>query len=113
MSRGDVDGHGLHTAGGVESRETDAHGETAFSVAGGLVRLTSDHEGIIVCEQLQPLTLWLVSLPISRQRLNSPTVAKNARDCLKTGPGACWQVDTFSGHLTGARSPYNNIITSV
>ena len=34
-------------------------------------------------------------------------------DCLKTGPEACWQVDTFSGHLTGARSPYNNIITSV
>jgi putative ABC transport system substrate-binding protein len=34
------------------------------------------------------------------------------RDCLKTGPEACWQVDTFSGHLTGARSPYNNIITN-
>src|SRR5437870_7775995 len=27
------------------------------------------------------------------------------RDCLKTGPEACWQVDTFSGHLTGAQSP--------
>src|SRR6516225_744099 len=24
------------------------------------------------------------------------------RDCLKIGPKACWQVDTFSGHLTGA-----------
>ena len=35
------------------------------------------------------------------------------RDCLKTGPEACWQVDTFSGHLTGARPPYNNIITNV
>ena len=35
------------------------------------------------------------------------------RDCLKTGPEACWQVDTFSGHLTGAQSPQNNMITSV
>jgi len=34
-------------------------------------------------------------------------------DCLKTGPEACWQVDTFSGHLIGAQSPQNNIITSV
>jgi len=24
-----------------------------------------------------------------------------------------WQVDTFSGHLTGAQSPQNNMITSV
>ena len=34
-------------------------------------------------------------------------------DCLKTGPEACWQVDTFSGHLTGAQSPQNSMITSV
>ena len=59
----------MHTAGGVEARETKAHGEDAFSVAGDLVLLASDHEGIIVLEQLQPLTLWLVSIPISRQRL--------------------------------------------
>ena len=26
-------------------------------------------------------------------------------DRLKTGPEACWQVDTFSGHLTGAQTP--------
>src|SRR5262249_57663117 len=70
MRRGDVDGHGLHTTGGVESRETDAHREDAFSVACGLVLLTRDHEGIIVLEQLQPLTLWVVSIPISRQRLS-------------------------------------------
>ena len=53
---------------GVVSRKTDAHEEDAFSVAGDLVLLASDHEGIIVLEQLQPLTLWLVSIPISRQR---------------------------------------------
>src|SRR5437588_6428416 len=35
------------------------------------------------------------------------------RDCLKTSPEACLQVDTFSGHLTGAQSPQNNMITSV
>ena len=40
---------------------------------------------------------------------NSP----DFRDCLKTGPEACWQVDTFSGHLTGAQLPQNNMITSV
>ena len=34
-------------------------------------------------------------------------------DCLKTGPEACWQVDTFPGHLTGAQAPQNNMITSV
>jgi len=28
-----------------------------------------------------------------------------AGDRLKTGPEACWQVDTFSGHLTGAQTP--------
>src|SRR2546422_6520721 len=38
---------------------------------------------------------------------------KKRGDCLKTGPEACWQVDTFSGHLTGAQSPQNNMITSV
>src|SRR4029450_5399416 len=69
MCGGDLDGHGLHTAGSVESRETNAHGEDAFSVTGDLVLLASDQEGIIVLEQLQPLTLWLVSSPISRQRL--------------------------------------------
>ena len=37
----------------------------------------------------------------------------NIWDCLKTGPEACWQVDTFSGQLTGAQSPQNNMITSV
>src|SRR5262245_20350171 len=60
MGGRDVDGHGLHTAGGVESRETDAHGEAAFSVACGRVLLASDHEGIIVFNQLQPLTLQSV-----------------------------------------------------
>jgi len=34
-------------------------------------------------------------------------------DCLKTGSEACWQVDTFSGQLTGAQPPQNNMITSV
>jgi hypothetical protein len=44
----------------------------------------------------------------------SPTVSgRFLRDCLKTGPEACWQVDTFSGHLTGAQSPQNNMITSI
>src|SRR5262245_30343919 len=75
MRRGDVDGHGLHTTGGVESRETDAHREDAFSVACGLVLLTRNHEGIIVLAQLQPLTLWVVSIPISRQRLIIPCAA--------------------------------------
>jgi hypothetical protein len=56
MGGWNVDGHGLHTAGGVEPRETDAH-EDAFSVACVLVRLTRDNEGIIVLAQLQPLTL--------------------------------------------------------
>src|SRR5262249_43579751 len=70
MGGRDVDGHGMYTAGNVESRETDAHGVDAFSVACGLVLLTRDHEGIIVLEQLQPLTLWVVSIPISRQRRN-------------------------------------------
>jgi hypothetical protein len=49
--------------------------------------------------------------------LGEPEEALNViyerRDCLKTAPEAWWQVDTFSGHLTGAQSPYNNIITSV
>jgi hypothetical protein len=31
--------------------------------------LAGDHEGILFPEQFQPLTLWLVSIPISRQRL--------------------------------------------
>ena len=57
MGGGDLNGHGLHTAGSVESRETNAHGEDAFSVAGDLVLLARDHEGITVLEQLQPLTL--------------------------------------------------------
>ena len=34
-------------------------------------------------------------------------------DRLKTDPEACWQVDTFSGHLTGVQPPQNNMITSV
>ena len=58
MCGGDLDGHGLQTAGGVESRETNAHGEDAFSVAGDHVLLASDHEGIIVLEQWQPLTQY-------------------------------------------------------
>jgi hypothetical protein len=70
MGGGDLDGHGLHTAGGVESRETNAHREDAFSVAGDLALLASDHEGIIVLEQWQPLTLWVVSISISPQQLN-------------------------------------------
>src|SRR5262249_50178226 len=36
-----------------------------------------------------------------------------ARDCLKTGLEACWQVDTFSRHLAGAQLPQDNMITSV
>jgi len=49
--------------------------------------------------------------PVMRQH----TAKKQSvfRDCLKTGPEACWQVDTFSGHLTGAQSPQSNMITSV
>jgi hypothetical protein len=43
--------------------------------------------------------------------LDKPSRTK--RDCLKTGPEACWQVDTFSGHLTGAQSPQSNMITNV
>jgi len=82
MGGRDIDGHGLHTAGGVESREIDAHGEAAFSVAGGRVLLASDHEGIIVLEQLQPLTLWLVSIPISRQR----RIIKRANEKRKLTP---------------------------
>jgi hypothetical protein len=39
MGGRDVDGHGMYTAGSVESRETDAHGVDAFSVAGGLSRI--------------------------------------------------------------------------
>src|SRR5262249_35544680 len=42
MSGRDVAGHGLYTAGGVESRETGAHGEAAFSVACGPLLLASD-----------------------------------------------------------------------
>ena len=57
MGGGDLNGHGLHTAGSVESRETNAHGEDAFSVTGDRVLLASDHESIIVFERLQPLTL--------------------------------------------------------
>src|SRR5262252_7257812 len=90
MCGGDLDGHGLQTAGGVESRETNAHGEDAFSVAGDLVLLASDHEGIIVLEQWQSLTNYyslykyimrqsinpksriFQQLRISRQRPNSP-----------------------------------------
>src|SRR5882672_9144280 len=34
-------------------------------------------------------------------------------DCLKTSLEACWQVDTFAGHLAGAQLPQNNMITSV
>src|SRR5262245_25977694 len=34
----------------------------------------------------------------------------NFWDRLKTDPEACWQVDTFSGHLTGVQSPQNNMI---
>ena len=42
-----------------------------------------------------------------------PALLRRSGDCLKTGPEACWQVDTFSGHLTGAQPPQNNMITSV
>jgi hypothetical protein len=75
MCGGHVDGHGRHAAWGVEPRETDAHGD-AFSMAWVLMMLAGDHEGIIFPEQFQPLTLWLVSIPISRQRLvkNKPTL---------------------------------------
>src|SRR4029453_15749744 len=38
---------------------------------------------------------------------------KSTRDCLKTWPESGLQVDTFSGYLTGAQSPQNNMITSV
>src|SRR5262249_710147 len=58
MYGGDLDGHGLQTAGGVESREPNAHGEDGFSVAGDRVLLASGHEGIIVLEQLQSLTKY-------------------------------------------------------
>src|SRR5216683_2777732 len=45
--------------------------------------------------------------------LVGPFVTTGGGDCLKTGPEACWQVDTFSGHLTGTQPPQNNMITSV
>jgi len=32
-------------------------------------------------------------------------IGKVLWDRLKTGPEACWQVDTFSGHLTGTQTP--------
>ena len=71
MCGGDLDGHGLHTAGGVESRETNAHGEDAFSVAGDRVLLASDQEGIIVLKQLQPLTKYYSLYKyIMRQSIN-------------------------------------------
>src|SRR5499427_3669770 len=71
MCGGDLDGHGLPTAGGVESRETNAHGEDAFSVAGDRVLLAGDHEGIIVLEQLQPLTKnYSLYKYIMRQSIN-------------------------------------------
>jgi len=38
-------------------------------------------------------------------RFSQLTIGSKDRDCLKTGPEACWQVDTFSGHLTGAQLP--------
>src|SRR5215475_1653892 len=61
----------MHTAGGVESRETNAHGEDAFSVAGDHVLLASDHEGIIVLEQWQPLTQYYSLYKyIMRQSIN-------------------------------------------
>src|SRR5215831_21144441 len=63
--------HGRHTAGGVESRETNAHGEDAFSVAGDHVLLARDHEGIIVLEQWQPLTpYYSLYKYIMRQSIN-------------------------------------------
>jgi hypothetical protein len=55
MCRGDVDGHRLHTAGGVEPGETDAHGD-AFSFAWVFVVVASDDEGITFPEQIQPLS---------------------------------------------------------
>ena len=75
---GNVDGHRMHAAWGVEPRETDAHGD-AFAIAWVLIMLAGDHEGIIFPEQFQPLTLWLVSIPISRQRLISVRISLAAR----------------------------------
>ena len=36
---------------------------------------------------------------------NMSPQSKGFWDCLKTDPEACWQVDTFSGHLTGTQTP--------
>src|SRR5262245_24904385 len=57
MGGGDLDGHGLQTAGRVESSETHAHGEEACSVTGARVLWASDHESLIVFARLPPLTL--------------------------------------------------------
>jgi hypothetical protein len=54
MCRGDVDGHRVHTAGGVEPGETDAHGD-AFAFAWVFVVVASDDEGITFPEQFQPV----------------------------------------------------------
>ena len=66
---GDVNGHRLHTAGGVEPGETDAHGE-AFSSAWVFVVLASDDEGIIFPRTIStPQLCGLWTIRISRQRL--------------------------------------------
>jgi hypothetical protein len=51
----------MHTAGGVEPGETDAHGD-AFAFAEVIVVWTADDEGIIFPKQLQPLSAVVCGL---------------------------------------------------
>ena len=55
MGGGDVDGHGLHTAWGVEPSKTDAHGD-AYSSTWVCVALASDDEDIPFPGQFPPLS---------------------------------------------------------
>lgn len=51
----------MHTAGGVEPGETDAHGD-AFAFAEVIVVWAADDEGIIFPKQLQPLSAVVCGL---------------------------------------------------
>ena len=61
MGGEDVNGHRMHTAGGVEPGETDAHGD-AFAFAEVVVVWAADDEGIIFPKQLQPLSAVVCGL---------------------------------------------------
>ena len=72
-----------------------------------------DEDGDGFCEVHVHTREGFWSLLCSWLRPHRGISQEKLRDCLKTGPEACWQVDTFSGHLTGAQSPQSNMITSV